>query len=65
MVAALITTLIIDQQRGGEASWSEGVRDGWREGWPDVVEVVREALAESGVEERSYQRAVLANLERP
>ena len=60
-----LVTLVIDQRQGGEVRWAEGVRDGWREGWPDAVDAMREALADSGIEERSYQWEVLANLERP
>jgi hypothetical protein len=60
-----LVTLVIDQRPDGQVPWAEGVRDGWREGWPDAVDAMREALVDSGVEERSYQWDVLANLERP
>lgn len=59
-----IAELIAVDDRGGDAEWAVGFRDGWAAGWNDALDAMRQASEQAGLRANAPEFYILENTPR-
>lgn len=59
-----IAELIGVDDRGGDAEWAVGFRDGWAAGWNDALDAMRQASEQAGLRANAPEFYILENTPR-